>query len=304
MWLGPGMSLAAVLLALVVALAPDLLVPVRGEVLDWLGMGLQLTRSAPDSAAAAGPDWTVADRVTALEEANRRLELHAARLQQQLAELKRRTQAPLAEEMATPLLKHQVQTVQVLGSLGDEAEPIRQQLLNLGKWSGLRGEELLVQGNLPMIDRGEGAGVVPDALLLEGQSLWGRVVQAGRWTSAAQPMSDPQFRIAVRLVRASPQGPVFGARGLLQGEGGSCSIRQIPASEPVLVGDHVYTDSPIAAPVPLYCGTVAEAELGPHDSFWKIRLLPATQLTARQLLVLQPRLNLERTAAAPSGEVR
>lgn len=283
----------------VIWLAPGMLSSIRPWLLDAVGPGLG--RLQPVSLPVA--DHNVSEttlRIAALEAANRKLELHAAALEQRIAELKQRTAAPLDAVAAPPLLVHTPQVARVLGNVGEASSGERRLILNVGRQSSLQGDELVLGGALPQIDLGEDTGLRPDDLVLSGQMLWGRIAETGRWTSTVQKITDPEFRLAVRLVRSSSRGPVFGARGILRGNGSACILEQLPATEPVTVGDHIYTDAEIAAPVPLYCGTVLSAELQESDSFWTITVLPAARTVPDELTVLKPQLNPERTAESPS----
>ncbi len=277
-------------------LAPGLLYQLRPWLLDLAGWGLTGMQQASVSGESDLKHSEQALRIATLEQSNRRLELHAADLQERLTELKSRIAAPLGVIDTPQLVVHQPHAARVLGHLGIPGHTEHRLVLNLGGQSGIRGDELVIRSELPVIDQGATTGVQPDDLLLVGQTLWGRVVDAGRWTSTVQPVTDPNFRTAVRLVRSSPQGPVFGARGVLHGDGAHCLLEQLSASEPVSLGDHVYTDSEVASPVPLYCGIVIAADVQPNDTFWTIKVLPAATPAPQELVVLEPQLNPQRLA--------
>ncbi|MCA9080119.1 MAG: rod shape-determining protein MreC [Planctomycetaceae bacterium] len=294
------------LLAALMWLAPErALAPLRQGMLDLTAVGLQwLPASAPSDASMAGQSTgEAADRIAQLEQANRRLELHAAQLQSRMRELEARASAPLNVTLHPALVQHAALETRVLAELGTtDAE--RQLVVGLGTSAGLQGSELLISQHEPLIDLGHAAGVAPDDLLLAGQSLWGRVIRPGRWTSTVQPVTSPEFRIAVRLVRSSPQGPVFGARGILVGTGTGCRLEQLQATEPVSIGDHIYTDSAVTSPQPLYCGMVQSAELQPSDQFWSIDVVPASPVRPDSLVILRPQLNGVRIASDESPAQR
>lgn len=300
-WLLWGVCLVA---SGALCLAPSLLETMRPWLLDATGWGLGGLRQVSTVARHDLDQSEQALRIAGLEESNRRLELHAAELQERLRELRSRVAAPLAAIDTPQLVVHASHTATILGTIGQPGSSERRMVLNLGGQVGVQGDELVVNSSLPLIDQGQSTGIQADDLLLTGQTLWGRVASAGRWTSTVQTIQDPAFRAAVRLVRASPQGPVFGARGILRGDGLNCMLEQLPATEPVSIGDHVYTDSEITSPVPLYCGLVVEAELRPNDTFWTIKVLPAAQQYPRQLVILQPQINPIRMASESEPAIR
>ncbi|MCA8993338.1 MAG: hypothetical protein KDA88_15225 [Planctomycetaceae bacterium] len=287
------------LLAILVWMAPQLLEKLRPTLLDMSNLGLSSVQFAATTSDKDLDSTESALRIAALEESNRRLELHAARLEQRVRELNQRAAAPLQAHDSPSLMVHQPRTVKVLGRLGASEQTERRLVLNVGAKAGVEGEEFLVNSDLPVLDSGTQSGIRADDFLLSGRTLWGRVASSGHWTSTAVPVTDEGFQTAVQIVRSSTTGPVYGARGILNGDGTGCTLDQIPATEPVTIGDHIYTDSRIAAPVPLYCGMIVEAELDPNDIFWRIRVAPAAQKYPEQLIVVSPQLNPIRLA---SGE--
>lgn len=291
------------LFAAALCLAPDrTLVPARKLALDLASQGLELSYQLQDRSETALPDSRepMSQEMARLELARRQLEIQTAELRRQLQELEARASAPLNVTPHPTLMKHAAIEALVLGRLG-LATPERQLIINLGTSSGIRSEELVISHSDLLIDLGTDHGLSADDLLLTGQTLWGRVVQSGRWTSTVRRLTDGEFRTAVRLVRSSPQGPVFGARGILVGTGTGCHLEQVSATEPVSVGDHIYTDAAVTSPHPLYCGLVTAAELEPSDSFWTIEVQPAAEEQPDKLVVLRPELNALRLSAEPAS---
>jgi cell shape-determining protein MreC len=126
----------------------------------------------------------------------------------------------------------------------------------------------------------------------------GKIGQVGRWTSTVIPLTDPAFRGRAQLVRSSPRGLVLGAEGVVAGdEQGHCRLQLIPATEPVGVGDDVYTSiRESGLPIPMYYGRVVEAHLPEGATHWEIRVQPAETLhEARAVQVLRSILNTART---------
>ncbi len=295
--------IACGLLAAGLFLAPErTLVPARKWILDLASQGLELCYrlQVRSETTAPNPEGPVSRETARLELANRQLEIQAAELKRQLQELEARASAPLNVTPHPTLMKHMAIEALVLGRLG-LATPERQLIINLGKSTGIRGEELVISHSDLLIDLGTDHGLSADDLLLTGQTLWGRVVQSGRWTSTVRRLTDGEFRTAVRLLRSSPQGPVFGARGILVGTGTGCRLEQVSATEPVSIGDHIYTDAAVTSPHPLYCGIVTAAELEPSDSFWTVEVQPAAEEQPDKLVVLRPELNALRLSAEPAS---
>jgi cell shape-determining protein MreC len=147
-----------------------------------------------------------------------------------------------------------------------------------------------------LIDLGRDARISPEDTLLLGRSVIGKVHRVGRWTSTFLLVTDADFRGRAQLVRALQEGYVFGAKGVLRGQGdASCLLEGIPATETVEPGDLVYTadrDGPL--PTPLYYGKVVEATLDDSAREWRIVVKPVerpTDLTDVQVLrsALNPR---------------
>ncbi len=171
------------------------------------------------------------------------------------------------------LVTAKMQPARVLGARHETHDSSLELLISLGKQQGLVGEELVLKGPGILIDQGEAAGVILDQLVSESRVLFGRIHKLGRWSSLVQPISDPDFRIAVRLVRSSALGPVWGATGILSGTGTGCEIREVSATEPVAIGDYVYTQPQLSTSSEMiYCGQVTHASIEPSDTHWKIQV--------------------------------
>jgi cell shape-determining protein MreC len=256
------------------------------------------------------------ERLEQLEAENRRLVLQVAELDQKLHRLSLSgEETPFSDGSSsaesddeTPLLHTRSITARVLGRLGTRSRSAEQSsakrsaasgelrfLVRLGERAGVVGEELVLGNEGVLIDRGDSSELQRDQLVWADRGLFGRTVAVGRWTSAVQPVTHPEFRIGVRIVRRSPRGPVFGSRGILSGTGDGCRLLEVPATEPVVEGDFVYTDAALTPGAEaVYCGRVVRAEVGPNDGQWTIDVAPLhrPEDIPRELHVLRAELNL------------
>ena len=103
-----------------------------------------------------------------------------------------------------------------------------------------------------------------------------------------------------RLARLTRSGLVFGASGVLTGNGKEgCLLTKISSTEePVSEGDEVYSlETPGGFEIPLFYGTVTRAELAAGATHWEIEVRPATDpRTARAVCVVRPQVNPKRLA--------
>ena len=187
--------------------------------------------------------------------------------------------------------------------LGVERDALRERvsrLLDRGTTDGIAVDDVVLSGPLPLLDQGNDAAIAPDMPVLTGGCVVGRIKQTGRWTSTVEPVSHTEFRGYVQLVRTTRQGPLFGAEGVLAGNGdGSCRVELIAATEPVSVGDYVYGRLPGAGPVNTLCyGRVTVAELPEGAAHWHITVVPlATMETSRTVEILRELPNPMRMAS-------
>lgn len=206
---------------------------------------------------------------------NRELELQLAALHDTLAA----HQPPLfgSSEPSTTerLAKSALIPAAVIGP--SSAADFRQtRWLDQGAADGLVEEAPILKSERPLIDLGRDADVAPEDKLILGRSVIGKVQHAGRWTSTFLLITDAEFRGRAQLVRPASDGYLFGAKGVLKGDGkNACRLEGIPAAESVEVGDSVYTaDRDGVSPGPLYYGTVTEAELEDRAKTWRIVVRP------------------------------
>ncbi len=150
-----------------------------------------------------------------------------------------------------------------------------------------------------LIDQGTDSGLALDQPVFAGRCVVGKVGQVGRWTSTIIPVTDPEYSGRAQLVRSTEQGAVLGAEGVITGDGeGRCLLKYVPGTEPVAVGDVVYT--PVGhsnLPVPMHYGTVIKATLTNQAQDWTIVIAPAETVDGtRKVQVLRSVLNTARTS--------
>jgi rod shape-determining protein MreC len=175
--------------------------------------------------------------------------------------------------------------------LGDaHAEQWRSgKLLDRGEANGVRELSLVVNSRQPLVDVGQDGELSPEDSVLMGRCVIGKIERVGRWSSTLLLLTDAAYRGRSQLVQETESGFVFGACGILKGQGDSiCKLEGIAATESVRVGDSVYTaerDGVVSSP--LYYGRVVEATLGPDDREWKVSVEPAplpSRLNSVQIL--------------------
>ncbi|MEW4487619.1 rod shape-determining protein MreC [Thalassoglobus sp. JC818] len=230
-------------------------------------------------------------------------------LQTQIAQLRRENERLRQVPEVTPpsqtssLLTTRAIDANVLGVTGEESSMTVSLLVSAGSRHGISSEELVLEQTGLLIDQGENADIRLDRLVTTGRALLGRTHQVGRWTTIVQPIFDPQFRMAVRLVRESELGLVVGTSGILEGTGEDCRILEVKGTEPVAVGDLVYTDLAASlSSVPIYCGRVIEATILPQETHWTIRVAPvwAAGSIPKRVSILQTEFAVEREEDLPS----
>ena len=173
----------------------------------------------------------------------------------------------------TPLISSELISARILGIKGEDVSTSF--LISNGRLQGFFGGEFVLDGSELILDQGTESSIEPDQLVTLGRSLLGRTSRVGRWTTQVQPMTDPEFRTAIHLVRNVEQTSIVGAAGILRGAETHCVITDVPGTLPVAVGDLVFTDpAAMLSPTPIYCGEVVEATIGPNDPHWTIVVRP------------------------------
>ena len=230
----------------------------------------------------------------------RRARIRIALLQEELARAKRIGTSPYRGRSPESPLSADLLQAQVLGE--ETAQLWRGGLmLNRGHGDGLAESDLVLKDDGTLIAAGNEQGLEPGFPVFAGRCVVGRVRTVGKWTSTVQRVTDADFRGHARLVRRTSTGYVFGAAGVLRGTGGDdCRLTLIPHSEPVEVGDEVYTLSDGGVfPAPLFYGKVTKVVPPSGTPHWEIHVQPAaTQAKPRTVQILRKRLKPTRIASS------
>jgi cell shape-determining protein MreC len=281
---------------------------VRGTVAAWIRPG-QIAAIAVRRQIALGmrrvrqhfqtvAEWTEMEaEVVSLREENDRLkdELAAARNNPCTAP------RPSSEDTPEPLLRADCVEARVLGQQAI-AYLSRRQLLDVGQRGGAEPDALVVAAQRPaLIDCGLDHRLKPGQLALCEARVWGQIVEVGPYTSVVRTVTEPGYRDLVRLVgpSAAADHRYEGPQGVLEGAGSTgARIRLVPVTEPVSVGDLVYTaaDQGIQAE-PLFYGRVTRIERSVDAADWEIWMEPAARTgTPQRVAVLRTELNPRRVA--------
>lgn len=204
----------------------------------------------------------------------------------------------------SPLLTAQAIPARVLGSQA-KAFLVARDMLDVGKSQAAQRGSLVVDADLSLdattvVDQGHTAGVNPNRLVLAGRRVWGRVADVGANTSTVQRVNDAGYRDLVQL--ASPyEGRLhFSARGMLVGSGGRlCKIELVETTQPVIVGDLVFTADDGVLDSPLLYGRVAKLQRQPGAAHWEIWMEPAIAAAAPPSRVSVLRMELNPARIAP-----
>ena len=173
-------------------------------------------------------------------------------------------------------------------------------LLDRGEANGVRESELVVKSSRALVDVGRDGNLSPEDGLLLGRCVIGKIERVGRWTSTFLLLTDSGYRGRAQLFHETETGFVFGAKGILEGQGGAlCRLKGIAASEAVTVGDAVYTATREGQlSTPLYYGRVVQATLGPSDTEWKVLVEPVSiPSDLATVQILRTVVNTERLSA-------
>ena len=282
---------------------------VRAVVADSMRPGQVAARQLADAcrgefhAQAAKSNGTRRSEVDRLREQLQREQTRAASLQMRLAQLSdqqnRDASMPETIRSLPPLVTSSLIDASVLGDA--VAEKWRKgKLLDRGQTSGVRETELVVKSNHSLVDVGRDADLSPEDGVLLGRCVIGKVERVGRWTSTFLMLTDAGYRGRAQLVHQAESGYVFGAKGILEGQGEPrCRLTGIAATDSVTVGDAVYAATREGlSSTPLYYGRVVEATLGPSDSEWTILVEPVpVPSDLRTVQIMRTAVNTDRLTA-------
>lgn len=283
----------------------------RQTTFDILEPGLQVSRSTQATVSQWIENWQrprgVDPRVKQLtsevhrwQEQSRRWQAEAAQLQEQLMLTQTQGIAPWPVASADPLFVPEVISANVLswksGSLWKSAT-----LIDLGRTHGLIGDELVLADDTTVIDQGADAGLSVGSSVFAGRCVVGRLAEVGGSVSVIRSITDAEYRGLARIVRRTTDGFVYGAEGILAGTGSeTCTLQHVPATEPVSVGDEVFSANPDeTGGHPMYYGRIVQAELSADGQSWAIEIQPGRSAEkVFQVAVLREKPNPVRTASA------
>ncbi|WP_339728917.1 rod shape-determining protein MreC [uncultured Gimesia sp.] len=241
------------------------------------------------------------------EQENRRLELHALQLSEEVQRLKQTGVPDYQTQASERLLVPDLIAANVLGE--SSIALLREgQLLNQGNAQGVLESAFVLQSDQPLIDQGAEQGIKAGYSLYAGKAVIGKISKVGRWTSSLIPITSVKYRGSARIARKTDQGLQWGTDGILVGMGeGKCQLLQIPPTESIQVGQEVYTgevdrELPLSMQStlgqPMYYGRVIEAELPRGAPYWKVLVEPAVTLSdVKQVSVLRQIINPRRMLA-------
>ena len=127
--------------------------------------------------------------------------------------------------------------------------------------------------------------------------MWGKIVELGSHASVVRGVTEPGYRDLVGL------GDSAGTEGMLEGTGQPLvRIRLVAVTEPVSVGDRVYTATGKGVlPVPLLYGRIVRLQRPVGAAYWEIWMQPAVAEEPERVAVLRVELNPLRVAEKESG---
>lgn len=233
----------------------------------------------------------------------RRARLTAAAAADHLAMIEQQGATPFDTERAQRLIRPRAVRASVLGA--EMLTELKSRgILDRGSADGVASDLWVLNQEFPVVQAGSELSVSDGLPVFAGRCVAGRIVEAGRWTSTLQYLTEPGFRARAVLVRPDhddSQGQVFsfGAEGLIEGrselkQNGLCELTQIPATEHVEVGMAVYSPPGHAVDAPMLFGRVVSAEVPSGGLHWIITVRPAVDLkTLRQVEIVVPVLEID-----------
>ncbi|MBW3543335.1 MAG: rod shape-determining protein MreC [Planctomycetes bacterium] len=216
--------------------------------------------------------------LAAAQQESRQHQLAAARARDELHQVKQVGAPPFPYETGRDLVAGDVLAASVLG--GENASLWRAgRFIDRGTVDGIPESALVLDGDPPVIDRGEGEGLAAGQPVYAGRAVVGRIAHVGLWMSVVQPVTDAAYRDYVETVRSTPAGPAFGVRGILEGTGGeTCRLVVVDPNADVRPGDDVYTGRRDGTlPFSMYYGRVSQAEFDARSGRWSIEVEPAVR---------------------------
>lgn len=277
-----GLGLAGVLVVCPVHWTAGL----RGGVASLLRPGQKAAvRLREEGSRVAGQVSELSDAASRLAEMrrdNQRLQEENRRLAARLADLESRPPSArlvgVEEDAEERLLRARGVRATVLGHAA-RSYLAENHLLDVGSKQGIRPDALVVETLPGLIDQGENRHLDVEQLVLSQGRVWGKVLEVGPQTSLVRRVTEPGYRDLVRLATPAVEGGPsrFGAQGIVEGTGEPLArIRLVDVTEPVAVGDLVYTSaSKGLLPEPLLVGRVVRLERPVGAGQWEIWMEPA-----------------------------
>ncbi len=302
----PGTALAAGLLAsLLVMVLPESWTQggkdaVRGVLRPGLIAVGAMRKPAGELISAAGRHFRTADRLAAAQKELAALRQENERLKTAITAL--RIEAGAGTAMGS------VDQKQLLGVECVEAHVLGQQalaflgrnhFLDVGVKQAVEPDDLVVQAMPGLIDRGKNSPVAAGQLVVHESKVWGKIVEVGRFISTVRALTEPGYRDVVQLSGGDsgyPSGPL----GILEGTGEALvRIRLIEVTEPVSIGDAVYTaaDKGVLSR-PLLYGHIVRVARPVGATHWDLWMQPAVDpQRLRRVAVLTTVLSASRLAS-------
>lgn len=280
--------------------------PLRSAVVDALGPGRRAAIAVSEQSARVINRFRAPEANSDLAAAQAEIAVLQARNREQAAMNLTAIQQVSASELVgpplpsardyEPLLAAGLVPARILGRDPDVLKHRFGRILGRGSSSAIAVDDLVL-ANLPHLDQGADAGIEAGQPAISGRVVVGCIVQAGRWTSALQLVTDPDYRGFAQLVRQSRGRTLLGPTGVLVGAGKEgCRLELVPKEQPVSIGDYVYSRQQDAdQPAPVYYGRVIDAQ--PGDEYWTVTVEPAFDpAQLRDVQVLNISLNPQRIA--------
>ncbi len=241
-------------------------------------------------------------RLAQSEADRRRLEEENHRLAAELALLRIRTTEEERRQSDDRLLVAGCIPARALGRQARDFL-VSEGILDVGSRAGVRGEVLVVGDPKSLLDQGANRRLESEELVLAQGCVWGKIVEVGPQTSTVRTPCEPGFRDLVRLgvPQADGRPARLGPQGLLEGTGEPLArVRHVDVTEPVAVGDAVYTASGQGIlPQPLLYGFVVRVQRPVGAAHWEIWMKPALDSEPESVVVLRTQLNPARVDLGP-----
>jgi len=218
----------------------------------------------------------------------RRVQLVAESSRQALADIQQQGATPFDVTRTPDLIRPCAIRARLLGrEILSELKSRR--ILDRGQSDGVTSDLWVLDGDLPIIEAGSELDLTEGLPVFAGRCVVGRIVEAGRWTSSLQFLTEPGFRARAVLARSELHDTdtaafSFGSEGLIEGRAdlsatGQCELTQIPAAERVETGMPVYSPRGHAVDALMLFGHVVSAELSPGALHWHVTVKPAVDVS-------------------------